>query len=75
VFGSHLRGGREVARERRVGFDGDDLAVLCPYLREQGEDELAPLGGLGLGVPEAREVFEEGLRAVEVGVGWGLGAL
>ncbi|HEY3829967.1 MAG TPA: hypothetical protein VGL57_12280 [Solirubrobacteraceae bacterium] len=63
-----LGGGDEVARECGVGLDGDDAPVLCPDLGEQREDELAALGGLGLGLPEAREVFEEGLRAVEVGI-------
>jgi hypothetical protein len=75
VRGPHLRRGGEVVGERRVGLDGHDLVVLGPDLREQGEDQLAALGGLWLGVPEAREVFENGLRAVEVGVGWGLRAL
>jgi hypothetical protein len=26
------------------GIDGDDLVILGPELREQGEDQLAPLG-------------------------------
>ncbi|HTD09524.1 MAG TPA: hypothetical protein VK680_11590 [Solirubrobacteraceae bacterium] len=56
-------------------FDGDDLAVLLPDLLEQGEHELASLGGLGLDVPEAREVFEDGACTVEVRVGGWLGAL
>jgi hypothetical protein len=68
VRAPHLRRGGEVVGERRVGLDGDDLVVLGPYLREEREQELASLGGLGLGVPEAREVFEDGLCAVEVGV-------
>jgi hypothetical protein len=75
VRGPHPRRGGEVVGDRGVGFDRDDLVVLGPDLREQGEDQLAPLGRLGLGVPEAREVFEDGLRAGEVGVGWGLRAL
>src|SRR5579863_3677790 len=29
-------GGSEVGRERGVGFDRDDPAVLCPYLGEEG---------------------------------------
>jgi hypothetical protein len=58
-----------------VGFDGYDLAVLLPDLLEQGEYELAPLGRLWLGVPEAGEVFEDRRGTVEVGVGRGLGAL
>ncbi|HEV2975110.1 MAG TPA: hypothetical protein VGX69_08970 [Solirubrobacteraceae bacterium] len=73
--GPHLRRGGEVVGERRVGLDRHDLVVLGPYLREQREQELASLGGVGLGVPEAREVFEDGVRAVEVGVRRGLGAL
>jgi hypothetical protein len=36
VRGSHFRRGGEVVGERRVGFDGDDLVVLGPDLREQG---------------------------------------
>ncbi|HEV7162043.1 MAG TPA: hypothetical protein VGN25_02190 [Solirubrobacteraceae bacterium] len=72
---AHLRRGGEVVGERRVGLDGHDPVVLGPDLREQGEDQLASLGWLGLGVPEAREVFEDRLRAVEVGGGWGLRAL
>ncbi len=74
VRGSHHRRG-EVAGERRVGFDGDDPVVLGPDLREQGEDQPASLGGLVLGVPEAREVFEDGLCAIQVWVGWRLRAL
>src|SRR5580704_15275781 len=58
VLGLRLGGGDEVAREYGVGLDGDDASVLGPDLREQREDELATLGGLGLGLPEAREVFE-----------------
>jgi hypothetical protein len=54
VRGPRLRRGGEVVGERRVGLDGDDLVVLGPYLREQREQELASLGGLVLGVPEAR---------------------
>ncbi len=75
VRGSHLRRGGEVVGERWVGLDGDDLVVLGPDLREQGEDQLVALGGLVLGVPEAREVFEDGLGAVQVWVGWRLRAL
>jgi hypothetical protein len=44
-------------------------------LCEQREDQLASLGWLWLCVPEAREVFEERLRAVEVWVGWRCSAL
>jgi hypothetical protein len=53
-----LLGCLEVGQEGVVGLHGDDLPVLCPYLPEQGEEELAPLGGLGLQVPEAGEVGE-----------------
>jgi hypothetical protein len=42
-----LRRGGKVAGECVVGFDGNDLAVLLPDLLEQGEHELAPLGGSG----------------------------
>jgi hypothetical protein len=59
-----LRRGGEVAGEGVVGFDRDDLAVLLPGLLEQGEDELAPLGGVGLDLPEAGEAFEQRLCAV-----------
>jgi hypothetical protein len=68
VRGQHLRRGGEVDGERRVGLDGDDPVVLGPYLREQREQELGSLGGLVLGAPEAREVFEDCLGAVEIGV-------
>ncbi len=51
-------------------LDGDDLAFLCPYLLEQGEEELASLGGLVLEVPEAREVGEDFLGLVDAGVDW-----
>jgi len=68
VRGLHLERGGEVVGECRVGLDGDDLVVLGPDLREQREQELGSLCWLGLGVPEAREVFEDGLCAVEVGV-------
>jgi hypothetical protein len=59
----------------RCVVDGDDRAVLLPDLLEQRGEELAPLGGVGLGPPEPREVLDQRLGAVEVGVGWRLGAL
>jgi hypothetical protein len=40
--------GLEVGQEVVVWLHGDDLPVLRPDLLEQGEQELAPLGGLGL---------------------------
>lgn len=45
--------GLEVGQEVVVWLHGDYLAVLSPDLLEQREQELAPLGGLGLQVPEA----------------------
>ena len=60
----------EVGGERWAGFDGDDAAVVLPDVVEQAREELAPLGWVGLGVPEAGEVAEEFLGAVEVWVGW-----
>ena len=68
-----MRGGGEVGREGAAwGLTATIAAVLGPYLGEEESEEPAALGGLGLGVPEAREVFEERLGAVEVGVGgWG----
>lgn len=35
---------------------GDDLPFVRPHLLEEGEEQLAPLGGFGLQVPEALEV-------------------
>ncbi|MFI4985360.1 MAG: hypothetical protein ACHQAV_05165 [Solirubrobacterales bacterium] len=58
-----------------MGLDGDDRAVLLPDVLEEGGQELAALGRLGLGFPEAGEVFQQLLGAVEVGVGRRLGAL
>ncbi|HTA96430.1 MAG TPA: hypothetical protein VK730_02160 [Solirubrobacteraceae bacterium] len=38
-----------------------------PDVLEECGDQLAALGRVGLGFPEAREVFEECLGAVEIG--------
>ncbi len=54
-----------------MGLDGNDAAVLCPDLCEQREQELAPLGWVGLKLPEAGEAFEE----IASGVGWWAEAL
>ncbi|HEY7953462.1 MAG TPA: hypothetical protein VID70_10805 [Solirubrobacteraceae bacterium] len=59
----------EVIGEGGAGFDGDDRAVVLPDVLEEACDELASLGGVGLGVPEALEVAEEFLGAVEVWCG------
>jgi hypothetical protein len=48
----------EVRGECWVWFDGDDPAVVLPDVVEQVGEELASLGWLGLGVPEAGEVAE-----------------
>lgn len=58
-----------------MGLHGDDPPVLCPYLLEQREQELAPLGRLGLDVPEAEEVIQQRAGAVNGWVGWGAEAL
>jgi hypothetical protein len=52
-----------------VGLDGDDAAVLIKDLPEDRDQQLAPLGRLGLQVPEAREVVEQRAGLVEGGVG------
>jgi hypothetical protein len=55
----------EVGQEVVVWLDGDDLPVLCPYLAEQREQELAALGWLGLQLPEAGEVLKERAGSVD----------
>jgi hypothetical protein len=67
--------GLEVRQEGVVGLDGDDSPVLCPDLREQREQESAPLGWVGLKLPEAGKAFEEIAGAVCGGVGWWAEAL
>jgi hypothetical protein len=52
-----------------VRLHGDDLPFVRPHLFEEGEQELAPLNGFGLQVPEALEVAEEGAGAVDGGLG------
>jgi hypothetical protein len=65
--------GLEVGQEVVVWLHGDDLPVLRPDLLEQREQELATLGGLGLQVPEAGELFEQRSGAVDGGFGgWAL---
>lgn len=58
-----------------MGLHGDDPPVLCPYLLEQREQELAPLGRLGLYRPELGEVVEQRSSAVQGGIGWWTEAL
>lgn len=63
--------GLEVGRKGGLGFDGDDRAVVLPDMVEEAVDELAPLGRVGLCLPEAGEVAEDLLGAVELRVcGW-----
>jgi len=63
----------EVARERGVRLDGDELAVVLPYAVEERGQELAPLGWGGLSAPEAGEVAEDLLGLVELRIeGWRL---
>jgi hypothetical protein len=64
-----LLGRLEVGQEVVVWLHSDDLAVLCPYLSEQREQELAPLGWLGLQLPEAGEVLKERAGSVDGGLG------
>jgi len=65
----------EVARERGVRLDGDELAVVLPYAVEERGQELAPLGWGGLSAPEAGEVAEDLLGLVELRIeGVALGA-
>jgi len=57
----------EVREEVLVRLHGDDPAFLRPDLLEQREQELAPLGRLGLA--EACEVVEQLLRALDARIG------
>ncbi|HEY7962469.1 MAG TPA: hypothetical protein VID29_11155 [Solirubrobacteraceae bacterium] len=61
--------GGEVGGECGAGLDGDDRAVVLPDALEEVVDEAASLGGVGLGLPEAREVGEQRFGAVDVGAG------
>jgi hypothetical protein len=57
VRGPHLRRGGEVVGERGVGFDGDDLVVLRPYL---GRNALS-----GQGNTNPRRVYSQ-QQAIEL---------
>lgn len=59
----------EVRGEGWAGLDGDDPASVLPDVVEEAGEELASLGGVGLCAPEAGEVAEQFLGAVEVRVG------
>jgi hypothetical protein len=48
----------EVADERRSRLDGDDHAGVLPDPVDEACEQLSPLGGRGLGLPEACEVGE-----------------
>ncbi|HTA32813.1 MAG TPA: hypothetical protein VK721_05255 [Solirubrobacteraceae bacterium] len=48
----------EVAGECWAWFDGHDRVVVLPDVVEEDREELAALGWVGLGVPEAGEVVE-----------------
>ena len=54
---------------------GDYASVLRPDLREQREQDPAPLGGLGLELPEAPEVLEQLAGPLDLGVVWRAQAL
>jgi hypothetical protein len=58
-----------------VGLYSDAPAVLLPYVLEEVADQLAALVGVGLYFPEAREVFEQLARSVDVRIGRRLRAL
>lgn len=58
-----------------MGLYGDDAAVLCPYLGEQGEQELAPLGWVGLQFPEAGKRSRRSRARSGGWVGWWAEAL
>ncbi|WP_040599998.1 hypothetical protein [Patulibacter medicamentivorans] len=49
--------------------DSDDRAVVLPDAIEERGQQLAPLGGIGLDLPEAGEVVEQFGRLVEARVG------
>ena len=59
----------EVRYERAARFDGDDRAVVLPYLLEQRGEQAVALGGGGLGLPERGEVRQQPLGLRELGVG------
>lgn len=61
----------EVGQEVVVWLHGDDPPVLSPDLLEQREQQLAPLGGLGLKVPEAGELVEQRFGALDGGLAGG----
>ncbi|HTQ69163.1 MAG TPA: hypothetical protein VMI13_10785 [Solirubrobacteraceae bacterium] len=47
---------------------GDNASVLRPDLREQGEQDSAPLGGILLELPEAPEVLKQLAGPPDLGV-------
>jgi hypothetical protein len=59
----------EVRQERVVRLHGDDPPVLRPHLLEQRQEQLAPLDGLGLQLPEAGEVSEQRACPVDSWIG------
>ncbi|HXP28242.1 MAG TPA: hypothetical protein VN804_00680 [Solirubrobacteraceae bacterium] len=62
-------GGLEVRQEVLVRLHGDDLPFLRPDLLEQREQQFATLRRLGLQLPEALEVAEQRLGALDARVG------
>ena len=58
----------EVGQKCLVRAHGDYASVLRPDLREQGEQDSAPLGGILLELPEAPEVLEQLTGPLDLGV-------
>jgi hypothetical protein len=57
----------EEGQEWGLGLDCDDAVLVEPDVLEDEAEELSLGGGVGLVLPEDREVFEQGLGLVEVG--------
>jgi hypothetical protein len=66
---------QKIRQKGVVWLHGDDLPFLRPDLLEQREQELAPLCGLSLQVPEAGKVAEDRAGLVDGWLGWRAEAL